>query len=81
MEQVVGVLVTLMGLAGTVLIPIIKLNTNITRLNVTMQHIADKLSSMEKSNHESHARLWEKNEEQDKTLRNHDGRISLLEHK
>ena len=81
MEQIVGVLVTLLGLAGTVLIPIIKLNTNITRLNVTMQHISDKLSSMDKSNHESHARLWEKNEEQDKMLYDHEGRLNLLEHK
>ena len=86
--QVVGVIIALVGLVGAIVGPIIKLNTNITRLTVTMETIARQLSDQEESNHKSHERLWKKNDEQDrkleshgKALTEHEGRISRLEEK
>ncbi len=76
---VVGVVIALFGFAVSVVAPIIKLNTSITRLTVTLETVARELNDQKKSNHESHKRIWEKNEEQDGKLADHEGRITRLE--
>ena len=37
--QIVGVIVTLVGFLAVILPPIVKLNSSITKLNITMEHI------------------------------------------
>lgn len=83
---VFGVVVALVGFAISIITPILKLNTNITRLTVTMEHLvkemggqSKKMEEIREKNHRSHERLWEKNEEQDKAIENHETRIKVLE--
>lgn len=85
---VVGVIIALVGLFFTVGAPILKLNKNIVELTVTMKaqgedikRNAEDLKEQKEHAHESHQRLWEHNEAQDKTLSNHENRIQRLEEK
>lgn len=76
---VVGVLTALVGLIITVLMPVVRLNTSITRLNVKMDEITDDLKTLIARNADGHRRLWEQNARQDAQLNNHEGRIKRLE--
>ncbi len=84
---VVTVIVALVGLFVTVGKPIISLNNNLVKLNLTLDHLKEDLDTQKKaladqqaSAHNSHKRLWEHNEAQDKILNDHETRISHLEH-
>ena len=79
--QVVGVLITLLGLLTAVVTPVVRLNSSITKLNTTMEHITKEVDGLKTDNHDSHKRLWDKNEEQDKALNDHETRITTLERK
>ena len=79
--QVVGVIVVLVGLAGSIIGPVIKLNSSITRLTVTMERLVKDVDAFKESSHDSHKRLWEKNDEQDKIIHDHESRITSLEKK
>lgn len=76
---VVGVIVVLLGLLGTVTAPMIKLNTTLTKLNDKFETLDAKLTDVTESNHNSHKRLWEHEEAQDNALHNHETRIQILE--
>ena len=78
---VVGVVIALIGFAASIVGPVVKLNTSITRLTVTMDSVSARLGQMESHNHDSHKRLWQHNGEQDDTLHDHKTRISMLEGK
>jgi hypothetical protein len=85
---VVGVIIALVGLFFTIGKPIINLNGNIIKLNVSMEAAnkrADKqerdLEEQKRCAHESHQKLWEHNAQQDETLREHEARIGKLENK
>lgn len=79
--EVVGVIVVLVGLVAAFVGPIIRLNTNITKLTVTMERLAKDMDVMQENSHDAHKRLWDHNDEQDKTLNDHETRISTLERK
>ena len=79
--HVVGVIVTLVGFLAVILPPIVKLNSSITKLNITMEHITQELGELKSDNHDSHRRLWDKNDEQDKAINDHETRITTLERK
>ena len=79
--QVVGVIVVLVGLAGSIIGPVIKLNSSITRLTVTMERLVKDVDVIKENSHDAHQRLWEKNDEQDKALNDHETRITTLERK
>lgn len=83
---VFGVIVALVGFATAIIAPILRLNTNITRLTVTAEHLveemrgqSEEMAEIREKNHKSHERLWDKNEQQDKALENHETRIKVLE--
>lgn len=76
---VVTVIVTLVGLVVAVVSPIVKLNTTITKLNVTVSGLEKSLDAMTVKNTQAHERIWEREEEQDKTLHDHETRISVME--
>lgn len=59
--------------------PILSLNTSITQLNAAVKNLADKFDVFENNNHTAHQRLWQKNDEQDNTLNEHDKRLTILE--
>lgn len=76
---VVGVIIVLLGLLGTVTAPMIKLNTTLTKLNDKFETLDEKLTDVSESNHESHKRLWNHETAQDEKLSNHETRIQILE--
>ena len=85
---VVGVIVTLVGLAAAVGGPVLKLNASITRLTTLLQAIEQRLDALEQGakeqrSHaaESHRRIWAHAEEQDATLADHETRLRVLENK
>ena len=84
----VTVIIALVGLIVTVTTPLIKLNSNITRLTVILDGIKAELEEQKKAlsaqkadSRESHRRLWAHNDEQDETLNDHETRIRVLEQK
>lgn len=76
---VVGVIIVLLGLLGTVTAPMIKLNTTLTKLNDKFETLDEKLTDVSESNHKSHKRLWDHETAQDEKLSNHETRIQILE--
>ena len=76
---VVTVIVTLVGLVVAVVSPIVKLNTTITKLNVTVSGLEKSLDSLTVKNTQNHDRIWEHEDEQDRTLQDHETRISVME--
>lgn len=79
--QVVTVIIALAGFAISIITPIIKLTKSITTLTVTLEQVDNRLTAQEQSSKNSHKRLWEKNEEQDEILNDHEKRITLIERK
>ena len=78
---VITVIAALVDLGAAICGPIIKLNTSITKLTETMRNVGERLNRLDEDNHDSHKRLWDKNEEQDNRLGDHETRIHLLEKK
>ena len=76
---VVAVIVVLAGLFSTLLAPMLRLNSSITKLTVTMESTAKSLEELSKANTEDHRRIWKKEEEQDKVIGNHEYRLQDLE--
>lgn len=56
-----------------------KLESSITTLNGSISVLNKAVDEIAKSNKESHKRLWDHNEEQDKTISDHEKRIGILE--
>lgn len=77
--QIVGVIVTLIGLVTAIATPLIKLNTSITRLTAAVEHFDGRLTDAEHKNAQSHDKLWRKEEEQDERIGDHEKRITVLE--
>ena len=61
--------------------PIVKLNTSIVKLTESINHIEKDYKDAQLKNTESHRRIWDKNEEQDDRLEEHEIRINNLERK
>ena len=85
---VVGVIVTLVGLAAAIIKPIVQLNTNIVRLTDAVEGLKNAHTKMEADNEEEHKRLHERinlrkkeNEDLDDRVADHERRIGILEHK
>lgn len=72
-------MVAMITTAITIMAPIIKLNTTITRLIVKLDNLGVDMEELEKHNHESHRRIWEKNDEQDGKLADHETRLKVIE--
>lgn len=73
------VIAALVGFLAAVLPPIIKLNTSITKLTVTMDMLNSDMRELTSKNSDSHSRLWAHNEKQDALIADHDKRIHSLE--
>lgn len=85
---VVGVIVTLVGLAAAIIKPIVQLNTNIVKLTDAVEGLKNAHTEMEADNEEEHKQLHERinhrkkeNEELDDRVADHERRIGILEHK
>ena len=78
---VFGVVIALVGFAATFLAPALKLNSSITKLTVMVERLVKDMNDQRESNSKAHERLWDKNDEQDKALNDHETRITTLERK
>lgn len=83
---VVTVIIALVGLFMTVGKPIIKLNSNLSTLNANIGYIKKELEEQKMAikdqrnhAHDSHQKLWEYNDKQDKKINDHETRIKILE--
>lgn len=83
---VVSVIIAVVGLFFTVGKPIITLNSNIVKLNFTVEALSKEqgvqkaaLEKQAEHDREAHKRLWDKNDEQDEKLTDHEARIGKLE--
>lgn len=79
--DVVVVIGGILSILAIVLPPVIKLNTTITKLNTIIEQIVADMRATKDKNTETHKRLWQKNEEQDERIENHELRINNLEHR
>ena len=77
--QMVGVIVTLIGLGATILTPLLKLNTAITRLSAATDALSKELERQDKKAEERNGRLWEHEHAQDDQLDDHEKRLTVLE--
>lgn len=77
--SVVGVIIALCGLVATLVRPMLSLNASITKLTLLVERLGEDLKALSLKNSETHARLWEKNESQDRQLDDHECRITALE--
>lgn len=72
---VLGVIITVAGLLTTVITPIVKLTSSITKLTVVVENIRKDMEIQRGSTE----RLWAHNDEQDTKLNDHETRIQILE--
>lgn len=86
--QVIGVIVTLVGLAVAIIKPIVQLNSNIVRLTDAVDGLKKAHAKVEEDNAEEHKKLHERinhrkkeNEELDERVSDHERRIGILENK
>lgn len=79
MEDMVQNFSLLVGLFLTIGAPILKLIASITKLTSTVDNLQKDFDTVTSKNTDSHRRLWEKNDEQDEVLQDHEGRLIKLE--
>ena len=75
---VLGEVLALILLVGA---PILKLNTTITKLMVHLEELTASYKQSETSNTKAHARIWDKLDEHDDMLNDHETRLQLMEKK
>lgn len=75
---VIGEVIALIVLVGG---PIIKLNTTLTKLMVKLEELTASYKQSESSNTKAHARIWNKLDEHDEVLNDHETRLQLMEKK
>jgi hypothetical protein len=73
---VVAALITFGVCVGT---PLLKLNANLTRLNVVLELFQKQFDDEKKDNEKEHTALWSKCDEHDGALADHDKRLTLME--
>jgi len=76
---VLTVLIVLAGFLATLIKPVISLNSTIIRLTDAVKVLEKNLESMAGKNNESHARLWQKTQEQGDMLLEHEMRLARIE--
>jgi septal ring factor EnvC (AmiA/AmiB activator) len=77
---VFGVIAALISFGVLVGAPLMKLNATITELKTVLDMLRKQFDKMCADNEKEHEAIWDKTEEQDKTLGDHETRISVLEH-
>ncbi len=77
--QVVGVIIALVGLVGAIVAPLLRLNSAITKLTLTVDRLVRDMDEQHRRSHDAHEKLWDHQNEQDEKLVNHEIRITKLE--
>lgn len=76
--QVVLALVVIISLIGVIVKPILKLNTTLTTLDLTIKSLQQELKCFRGDNDKDHDEIFEKLDEHEDTLVEHDKAISEL---
>jgi len=76
---VVTVIVVLSGLLISFLKPMVSLNNTLTRLTDAVAVLEKELKNISEKSRCAHTKLWEKAEEQDERLQDHELRITRME--
>ena len=86
--EMVRTLAELIALGTAIVVPILKLNSNIVKLTDAVNGLKEANGKLEESNTEEHKQLHERishrkkeNEELDDRVADHERRIGILEHK
>ena len=79
--SVVGVIIALVGLVAAIVGPITKLTQSITKLTVVVDRLDAEQKTQRQNAKDSHQKLWEKCGEIDKTLDDHEHRLTVVETK
>lgn len=79
--DVVVVITALVGLGAAIVKPLIKLNTSITKLSTLLDGLAGDMRQLTEKNTKSHERIWDKLDEHEETVSDHETRITVLEKK
>ena len=75
------IIVAIVGFLITIMTPMLKLNTAITKLIDAVETLKKSFDTMLHSNSKSHERIWASIDEQDERLQDHEFRIKFLEDK
>ena len=78
---VVGVIIALVGLVAAIVGPITKLTQSITKLTVVVDRLDAEQKTQRANAKTSHQKLWDKCGEIDKTLDDHEHRLTVMETK
>ena len=76
--QVVLALVVILGLIGVIVRPVLKLNTTLTTLDLTIKSLQEQLKSFRCDNDKDHDDIFERLDEHEDTLVEHDKAILEL---
>lgn len=79
--EIISIIIAGAGLVITIVAALLKLNSTITKLISSVDNLDSSFAKFSTSNTESHRRLWEHNDEQDKKLSDYEYRIHRLEGK
>lgn len=79
--NVVLVIISLVGLGGAIIGPILKLNTAIVKLTEAVKELQKDMGDFVNGNHNSHVRIHNRIDECEDELRNQKSRIEKLENK
>lgn len=78
-EILVGI-ITLVGFIISVIGPIMKLTKVMTELTVSVTNLKDVVDQMGTKNSESHKKIWDHIDEQDKKIDDHEKRLTKTEY-
>lgn len=76
---IVGVIVVLVGLGISIITPIVKLNSTITRLTTIVERLGGDVADLTARNSKTHDRIFDRLDDHDGRLNAHETRISVLE--
>lgn len=79
--DVVLVITALVGLGVAIVTPLIKLNTSITKLSTLLDGLTGDMRELTDKNTKSHQRIWDKLDEHEESVNDHEIRITVLEKK
>ena len=76
---VFGVIAAIVAFGVTVGTPLVRLNSNITRLNVVLELLQKQFDAAKKDNEAEHVALWDRVDKQEDAISDHETRITVLE--
>lgn len=86
--QIVTVIAALIALVSAITTPLLRLNSNVVKLDITMRDVGSQLSKLDTENRESHKEIYARLDHKGKVLErhetiiaDHDRRIERLEEK